>query len=381
MVVPPPRPVNAVSQKTGNFLQRWRIGIFLFYPRPMRAHLHYLLLDGFDPDTGVLALRVALHEDDGSEDRILRLKLYLGHSEDPLAPLRQALQTHAFAPLPELWSRGLKIIIRALEDEMATPEGRQETRYRWVATQVLHPTDLRRSTLTHPVARQADILWDWAQRFDREGDALRAMDFFERLLILAPHHQPAIARLCALLRDHGFIEEALGLADRWLQLQPDHPDALLRKGEALLHLERIPEARAAFEAILKTNPVHPLAHLGAAQARSLAGGDPCPHLDAALELDADVTRSVLRETFDYRVRVPLPHETLYALEELPELLGVSPAEVQDFLAHRGLPASGPEGRVRESELNRWVTLQNRYQLLPMGLHWIAPTPRHIPELA
>jgi hypothetical protein len=54
--------------------------------------------------------------------------------------------------------------------------------------------------------------------------------------------------------------------------------------------------------------------------------------------------------------------------------------VEAFRADRGLPVTGPEGSVRESELSRWVTIQNRYQLLPMGLHWLAPTPRHIPEL-
>ena len=73
--------------------------------------------------------------------------------------------------------------------------------------------------------------------------------------------------------------------------------------------------------------------------------------------------------------------TVYPITELPDLLGVSPSEIQDYLQNRGLPATGTRGGIRESELNRWVTLQNRYQLLPMGLHWMAPTPRHIPELS
>lgn len=347
----------------------------------MKAQLHFLLLDGFDPDTGELALRVALHGEGDEAERMLRMKLHLGRGGDPLLPLRRELQTHALATVPPLWDKGLKLIIRALEDDMGGPEGRHAGRYRWVRTQVLHPTDERRATLNHAVARQAEILWEWAQRFDQAGDAVKAIDFFERLLLLAPNHLPGIIRLGALLREHGLIEEALGMADRWLQIQPEQPDALLRRGEALLHLERFTEARAAFEAILRANPVHPLAHLGAAQARSLAGGDPCPHLDAALELDAEATRSVLQETFDFRVLVPVPGEHVYAPEELPEVLGVSPSEAQGFLQSRGLPASGANDGIRESELNRWVTLQNRYQLLPLGLHWMAPTPRHIPELS
>jgi len=53
--------------------------------------------------------------------------------------------------------------------------------------------------------------------------------------------------------------------------------------------------------------------------------------------------------------------------------------VKAFCSERGLPV-GEGDEVRETELSRWVTIQNRYQLLPTGLHWLAPTPRHIPEL-
>ena len=89
---------------------------------------------------------------------------------------------------------------------------------------------------------------------------------------------------------------------------------------------------------------------------------------------------MLRETFDYRIPNRLPNENTYPADVLPNLLGVSAGEVDAFRNERGLPVTGPEGCVRESELSRWVTIQNRYQLLPIGLHWLAPTPRHIPEL-
>jgi len=346
----------------------------------MRSHLHYLLLDGFDPDTGELALRVGAFEEESREAQVLRLKLHLGRNTDPLQPLRRELQTHVQMPVPPLWDKGLKIIVRAIEDELATEPGRQPQRYLWVRTQILHPTDERRGTLNHPVARQSEILWDWAQRFDQDGDALRALELYERMLLLAPQHLPALARLTALLRQQGMIEEMLSVADRWLQAKPLEPEALLRRGEALLHLERFRDAQEAFEAVLKQHPVHPLAHLGAGQAKSYGGGDPLPHLDAALELNREATLSVLRETFDFRVLVSIPGESTYPLEDLSAVLGVSPGEVKAFIRERGLPATAPGERVRECELSRWVTLQNRYQLLPMGLHWRAPTPRHIPEL-
>lgn len=345
----------------------------------MRTHLQFLLFDGFDPDTGELALRVGTRSEGPEGKILLRLKLLLGRSGDPLQPLRRELQTHAQTALPSLWERGLKLIIHAIEDELSQPEGRDPQRYTWVQTQILHPSDERRGTLNHPVARQVEILWDWAQRMDQDDESLRAMELLERLLLLSSSHVPALTWLLSLLRQHGLVEEMLTVADRLLAAKPGDIEALLRRGEVLLHLERCQEAVNAFSAVLKTNPVHPLAHLGAAQAKSLMEGDPFPHLDAAHELDQAVTLSVLRETFDYRTLEPKPNETLYALDDLPSLLGVSPGEVRSFASERGLPLVNPN-TVRESEISRWVSIQNRYQLLGFVLHWMAPTPRYIPEI-
>jgi tetratricopeptide (TPR) repeat protein len=346
----------------------------------MRAHLQYLLLDGFDPDTGELALRVRVDGESWRDSRFLRLKLHLGRTGDPLQPLRRELQTHVQMPVPHLWDRGLKIVTRAIEDELAGPEGRNPNRYTWVQTQLLHPSDERRGTLNHPVARQAEVLWDWAQRADQEGDTAHAIEVLERMLLLAPQHLPALERLAALLRDQGMIPELLEVTERLLAVRPAHPEGLLRKGESLLHLQKPQEAAEAFARLLKLSPVDALAHVGAAQARNMLGGDPCPHLDAALELDRPATLSMLRETFDFRVQPRHAQENTYSLELLPALMAVTQGEVNAFCTEHGLPVTGPGGTVRETELSRWVTIQNRYQLLPIGLHWLAPTPRHIPEL-
>jgi len=346
----------------------------------MRAQLQYLLLDGFDPDTGELALRVRVDGESPEEARFLRLKLHLGRSGDPLQPLRRELQTHVQMPIPPLWDRGLKIVIRAIEDELEMPEGRSSNRYTWVQTQLLHPTEERKGTLNHPVARQAEVLWDWAQRAEKEGGDAQAIELLERMLLLAPQHSSALVWLASLLRRQSMIDELVEITERLLLVSPGNPEALIMHGEALLYLDRHQEAGEAFARLLKINPVHPLGHLGAAQARSLAGGDPCPHLDAALELDRPATLSVLRETFDYRILPAMARENTYPADILPTLLGVSPGEADTFRRERGLPVTGPDGTVRETELSRWVTIQNRYQLLPIGLHWLAPTPRHIPEL-
>ncbi len=344
-----------------------------------RAALRFLLLDGFDPDTGELALRVAYTASEPVGPALLRLKLHLGRAGDPVAPLRRELQNHVQMPLPPLWDRGLKVIIRAVEDELATPEGRQPSRYTWVQTQVLHPADERRCTLNHPVARQVDILMDWAQRLEQEGEPRRALEFLERLLLLSPRHPGALARLTRLLRDQGMVAEALETSTRWAQEDPRSSEAHLRRGEALVHLERPREALDAFKTALRLDPMDVQAHLGAGQAVSLMGGDPFPHLDAAQELDPAFTRAVLKETFDYRLLEGAPADRVYGFEDLPGLLGVSGAEARAYIEVDGLPAT-PQGEVLEPELARWVAIQNRYLLQRTALHWTAPTPRRLPEL-
>ncbi|HTL98799.1 MAG TPA: tetratricopeptide repeat protein, partial [Holophagaceae bacterium] len=175
--------------------------------------------------------------------------------------------------------------------------------------------------------------------------------------------------------------EMVSVAERWRAEEPDRPESALRLGEGLLALGRIQEARDQFQAVLARDPHHALAHMGMGQALAALGGDPFPHLDAAFELAREGTASVLRETFDYRLQHPPAGERSYELEHLPILLGVSSAEVRTFLQERGLPANGASDTVRESELARWVGVQNRYQLLPVGLSWTAPTPHRLPELS
>ncbi|HJU84527.1 MAG TPA: hypothetical protein VJ600_09975 [Holophagaceae bacterium] len=345
----------------------------------VRPSLRYLLLDDFDPETGELALRVAFRVEE--ESQLLRLKLHLGRSGDPLDPLRRQLRTHLQMSPPPLWESGLRTIIHALEEELDQPEGRNPLRYLWVQTQVMHPSEPGRSTLNHPVAQQVEILREWSLRLDQDGESIRAAEFLERLLLLAPRDRGALARLTSFFREQRMAEEVATLAGRWLGVDHGSQEARLRLGEALLALDRLSEARSTFEAILKIEPLDLKGHLGMAQALARLGGDPFPHLDAAMELDQEGTRSVLRETFDYRLHQPPAGERTYELEHLPSMLGLSSAEILELVDRGSLPATGPGGTVRESELARWVGAMNRYQLLPAVLNWSAPTPRRLPELA
>jgi len=101
----------------------------------------------------------------------------------------------------------------------------------------LAPHGGSKGTLNHPVARQVEILWDWAQRMEQEGEGIRTIEILERLLLLAPQHASALAWLSSLLRGQGMVEEMLGITERLLAIQPDNLEAKLRRGEALLHLE------------------------------------------------------------------------------------------------------------------------------------------------
>jgi hypothetical protein len=345
----------------------------------MRPSLRYLLLDDFDPETGELALRVAFQV--GEEGQLLRLKLHLGRAGDPLEPLRREMRTHLQMSAPPLWETGLKTIVHALEEELDRPEGRNPVRYLWVQTQILHPSEPGRSTLNHPVGQQVEILREWSLRLQQEGEEVRASELLERLLLLAPRDRGALARLTAFFREQRMAEEAAAVAERWVGVEPSSLEARVRQGEALLALDRPSEAKPVFEAILKVEPLNLLGHLGMAQAMARLGGDPFAHLDAALELDREGTRAVLRETFDYRLRQPPAGERCYGVDHLPSLLGLSSAEILDQVERGSLPATGPEGGVRESELARWVGVMNRYQLLPNSLNWSAPTPRKLPELS
>ena len=53
----------------------------------MRAHLRFLILDGFDPDTGELALRAAFQSGPEPGLDLIRLRLHLGRTGNALEPL------------------------------------------------------------------------------------------------------------------------------------------------------------------------------------------------------------------------------------------------------------------------------------------------------
>jgi hypothetical protein len=346
----------------------------------IRASIEFLMLDGFSPDTGELALRVGLSQEHKDSPRFLRIRLHLGRGGDPLQPLKRELASHLRLPLPALWERGIKLIIHAIEEDLAKPNGRDPAIHLWVQTQILHPSDERRSTLNHSIEEQARIVYDWAQRLESNNEPARAAELLERMLLLSPGNLSALRHLTSLLRELGLVEECLGITEQWMRAAPDEAEAVIRHAEALLYLERPAEALNLFQSLLKSSPMHHLAHLGAAQAKGLLGADPYSHLDAAFQLNSAMTASVLKETFDYRTLRHSENEAFYTRRELPALLGITPAELKEFAHKHHLPVSADDGSIYESELSRWVGMQNRYSLLPYPIHWSAPTPLKMPEI-
>jgi tetratricopeptide (TPR) repeat protein len=346
----------------------------------IRTDLDFLLLDGFDPETGELALRVALKSDEPDVPRFLRMKLHLGRKGDPLQPLKREVSRHVRVPLPPLWERGLRLIVHAVEEDMAGPGGRDPARYLWVETQILHPSDEKRCTINHSLEAQAQILTDWGLRLEAGLEPSRAAELFERALLLAPGSPAVLRRLSAVLGELGMLEECLAVTERWMRSEPGEPEASIRHGEALIYLGRPREALRVFQGLLMANSLHPFAHIGAAQAKALLGGDPYPHLDAAFELSSPLTVQVLKETFDYRSAEPRSGEASYPFEQLPGLLCVTPAEIMAFAEAHRMPLDELDGSIRESDLSLWVGVQNRFGLLPFPLHWSAPTPAKLPDV-
>jgi hypothetical protein len=346
----------------------------------MAATVDFLLMDGFDPSTGDLALRVGIKQSQDDGPRFLRLKLSLGHDKDPLIPLRRELSTHLRTQLPPLWEQGVKLIIHAIESDLAGPGGRDPATHMWVQTQIMHPSDERRCTLNHTIETQARVLYEWAEKMEYNKELGRAAELMERVLLLQPGNIYAVKRLSGLLRELGLIEECLELTEQWLRAEPEETEAIIRRAEALIYLGRLKEALAIFLKLSRSNPMHPMAHIGVAQAKSLLGGNPYSYLDAALALDRATTVAVLKETFDYRSVTHTDYDAVYSLEMLTGLLNVSHAEIKAFVNKYHMPLSLPDWSIHESELSRWVGIQNRYNLLPNVIHWSAPTPRRLPEI-
>lgn len=347
----------------------------------MRAALRFMFLDEFDPQLNQLYLRVAYH--DGREGniqegfQILRQSVNIDETL-PLETLQREFRRVLKTPMPPLWFDYLKLVIHALDLEQKKIKINEKPNLWWVGVQCFHPTDPSRSTLHFDIAHQVDILKEWIFQMEEEKDEIRYIEFLSRSLLMAPQDPALLRRMVFYLKQTSQIQDAYELTKRWLVVTPDHEEAICIKAELQIALGKVEKARVLFESLMERNRINPKYYVGLAQANSLLGIDPIPYLDAANELDRAFTSEVLKSTFNYRLYHRPSTGAFYSFDNLPDQLGLSSSEIRQFMLRDTSLLMEP---LHEIELTRWVTVMNRYRLMPESILWNAPTPKQIQGLS
>lgn len=101
--------------------------------------------------------------------------------------------------------------------------------------------------------RQADALNLRGLVAATQGDASKALDFFQRLMRLKPNDPAALINYANVLRELGQLEQALTSYARALDLNDRLADAYLNRGLTLHRLERRKQAIADFDRALALN--------------------------------------------------------------------------------------------------------------------------------
>ena len=347
----------------------------------MRAALRFMFLDEFDPQLNQLYLRVAYH--DGREGniqegfQILRQSVNIDETL-PLETLQREFRRVLKTPMPPLWFDYLKLVIHALDLEQKKIKINEKPNLWWVGVQCFHPTDPSRSTLHFDIAHQIDILKEWIFQMEEEKDEIRYIEFLSRSLLMAPQDPALLRRMVFYLKQTSQIQDAYELTKRWLVVTPDHEEAICIKAELQIALGKVEKARVLFESLMDRNRINPKYYVGLAQTNSLLGIDPIPYLDAANELDRAFTSEVLKSTFNYRLYQRPSTGAFYSFDNLPDQLGLSSSEIRQFMLRDTSLLMEP---LHEIELTRWVTVMNRYRLMPEAILWNAPTPKQIQGLS
>lgn len=347
----------------------------------MGSALRFMFLDEFDPLTNHLYLRVAYHDGrDGIPQagfQILRQSIQITETL-PLETLQREFRRVLKIPMPLLWFDYLKLVIHALDLEVMKMKTNEKPNLWWVGVQCFHPTDPNRSTLHFEISEQVNILKEWIFQMEEEKDEMRYIEFLSRALLMAPQDPALLRRIVFYLKQTSQFQEAYECVKRWLMVDPDREEALCIKAELQIALGKTIKARELFETLMARNRINPKYYLGLAQTNSFLGKDPVPYLDAAVELDRVFSCEVLKSTFNYRLQERPTHGPFYDFEILPDQLGLSAGEIKKFMSGDSSITDQP---IHEQELTRWVTIMNRYRLLPEAIPWNAPTPKQIERLS
>jgi Flp pilus assembly protein TadD len=96
-----------------------------------------------------------------------------------------------------------------------------------------------------PSGREVDLLFDTALDAMAHGDAVTAVNLFERILTIDPSHTEATHGLIRALEDAGRVDDALRLTQELIAANPDDVLAMTRLSMICQHKGMVPEAEAA----------------------------------------------------------------------------------------------------------------------------------------
>jgi tetratricopeptide (TPR) repeat protein len=99
----------------------------------------------------------------------------------------------------------------------------------------------------------------WANSDGNEGDAKKAISYFDKAIELEPLNYFAWANKGLILKKLDKREEAILCYDRAIQIQPNYPNSWFNKGVLLGCLGQLEDAVKCFDRVLEIAPNHKLA--------------------------------------------------------------------------------------------------------------------------
>lgn len=349
----------------------------------MSAALRFILLDAFDPSTAKLRLRIAYHDgregEEGQGFQTFRATVSINDIL-PLEDLQRDFRSKIKTPMPKLWVTLLKDFVSLLQGEIKRKKTFQDNDFLWIRSQCFHPTEPQRSTPYKQEQEHVDIIKDWVYQMEAEQDGVYYEEFLSRGLLIRPKDPVFLRRMAYRMKSEGRFEETCELVTRWLHVEPESIEAMTFSADCDLGLGKVAEAQVQFQKVVTRQPKDAAAYLGLAQCALLFGQSAIPFLDAAIELDAPLTKDVLLHHCTYRLQVRPTSPPFWSLEQLPEILGLSPGEIKSTLRPDHLHDPEHQG-FHPQEISQWVTVMNRFQLLKTLINWNAPTSHAVPSIS
>ncbi len=106
--------------------------------------------------------------------------------------------------------------------------------------------------------------------YDQQKD-LRAIDFYNNAVSVAPKNIQALHSKAFYLQNHGKIDEAISIYDQIIDIDLHYKEAHLNKGILFIETKNYENAYEEFNIVCKSNPVYPLGYYYRGVASQLKG--------------------------------------------------------------------------------------------------------------